>query len=88
MDSPITKCLCGKGKWALPVEQRSQYQLVKEAVLKAYEFVPEAYWQNFRSSVKEDKQMYVEFAHVKERLFDRWHSINKEYGKLRELLLI
>ena len=39
---------------ALPVEQSSKYQLVKEAVLKAYELVPEAYRQNFRTSVKEE----------------------------------
>lgn len=41
---------------ALPVEQSSQYQVVKEAVLKAYELVPEAYRQKFRNSVKEEKQ--------------------------------
>jgi len=55
----------------LPVEQSSKYQVVKEAVLKAYELVPEVYRQKFRNSTKEEKQTYVEFAHVKERLFDR-----------------
>ena len=52
---------------ALPVEQSSKYQVVKEAVLKAYELVPEAYRQKFRTSVKEEKQTYVEFARIRER---------------------
>lgn len=76
---------------ALPVEQSSIYQVVKEEVLKAYELVPEAYRQKFRTSTKEEKQTYVEFARVKERLFDRWcasQNIKGEYVKLRELLLI
>ena len=54
-------------------------------VLKAYELVPEAYRQRFRTSVKEESQMYVEFARVKERLFHRWcasQNINREYAKL------
>jgi len=73
---------------ALPVEQSSQYTVVKEAVFKAYELVPEAYRQKFRTSVREDKQTYVEFARIKERLFDRWcasQNTNGEYAKLREL---
>ena len=76
---------------ALPVEQSSQYTVVKEAVLKAYELVPEAYRQKFYTSVREDKQTYVEFARIKERLFDRWcasQNTNGEYAKLRELILI
>jgi len=45
----------------------------------------------FHNSTKEENQTYVEFARVKERLFDRWcasQSINGEYLRLRELLLI
>ena len=34
---------------AMSVEQSSQYDNVKQAVLKAYELVPEAYHQNFRT---------------------------------------
>ena len=76
---------------ALPVEQSSKYQLVKEAVLKAYELVPEASRQKFRTSVKEEKQTYVEFARSKEKLFDRWcasQNVNGDFMKLREMLLI
>ena len=74
---------------AFPAEQSSKYQVVKEAVLKAYELVPEAYRQNFRTSVKEEKQTYVEFARIKERLFDRWcasQNVNGDFVKLREML--
>ena len=45
---------------------------MKDAVLKAYEQVPEACRQKFRSDTKDDKQTYVEFAREKERLFGRW----------------
>ena len=47
---------------AMSVEQSSQYDNVKQAVLKAYELVPEAYRQNFRNCRKQDKQTYTEFA--------------------------
>ena len=57
---------------ALPVEHSARYQTVRAAVLKAYEQVPEAYRQKFRNSTEDDRQTYVEFAHEKERLFDRW----------------
>ena len=70
---------------ALPVDQSAKYAVVKEAVLKAYELVPEAYRQKFRDSTKEDKQTHVEFARNKERLFDRWctsQNVNGEYTKL------
>ena len=45
---------------ALLVEQSSQYDTVKTAILKAYELVPEAYRQQFRNSCKEDKQTFTE----------------------------
>ena len=54
---------------ALSVDQSSHYLLVKEAVLTAYELVPEAYRQKFRKTTKQENQTYVEFAQMKERLF-------------------
>ena len=42
--------------------------MVKNAFLKAYELVPEAYRQLFRGLSKSDKQTYVEFAKEKETL--------------------
>ena len=75
----------------LSVEQISQYDHVKQVVLKAYELVPEAYRQNFRKCRKDEKQTYTEFTHTKEALFDRWctsKEVTKEYEKLRQMILV
>ena len=76
---------------ALPVEVSTQYEAVRQAILKAYEFVPEAYHQRFRNCKKQESQTYVEFTKEKEALFDRWCSaseVNNDYNKLRQLILI
>ena len=76
---------------ALSVEQSSQYDHVKQVVLKAYKLVTEAYRQNFRKCRKYEKQTYTEFAHTKEALFDRWctsKEVAKEYEKLRQMILV
>ena len=66
---------------SLSVEQSSAYEHVKEAILKAYELVPEAYRQKFRNYLKYDSKTHVEFASEKENLFNRWcHS--KEVGQV------
>ena len=56
---------------SLSVEQSSNYEHVKEAILKAYELVPEAYRQKFRNYLKYDSKTHVEFAREKENLFNR-----------------
>ena len=58
----------------LSLEQSSDYDKVKELVLKAYELVPEGYRQKFRNCKKENDQTHVGFARTKEQLFDRWCS--------------
>ena len=69
---------------SLSVEQSSNYEHVKEAILKAYELVPEAYRQKFRNFLKYDSKTHVEFAREKENLFNRWcHS--KEIGQDLEI---
>ena len=67
---------------ALKPEQKSDYQTVKETILKAYELVPEAHRQKFRNFKKEADKTRVESAREKERLFDRkvyewknWHRL-------------
>jgi len=68
----LQSVLTGKAREAysaLSVEQSSQYDHVKQVVLKAYELVPETYRQNFRKCRKDEKQTYTEFARTKE---DRW----------------
>ena len=76
---------------ALPLEDSNDYDKVKQAVLKAYQLVPEAYRQKFRAERKAAEQTHVEFARVKEQLFDRWlgaKEIQEDFGKLRELMLV
>ena len=76
---------------AMSIEHSSKYDLVKKAILKAYELVPEAYRQNFRNYKKVDKQTYTEFAREKEALLDRWcasKEVAKDFEKLRQLILV
>ena len=76
---------------ALSVDDSSDYDVVKAAILKAYELVPEAYRQKFTNYKKDDKQTYVEFANQTEVYFDRWCSAKKvisDYDKLRQIVLI
>ena len=75
----------------LSLEQSSNYDKVKELILKGYELVPEAYRQKFRDCRKEHDQTHVEFARTKEQLFDRWCSSKKvgsDHAKLRQLLFV
>ena len=76
---------------SLSVEQSSNYEHVKEAILKAYELVPEAYRQKFRNYLKYDSKTHVEFAREKKNLFNRWcHSkeIGQDFKKLKQMVLL
>ena len=76
---------------SLSVEQSSNYEHIKEAILKAYELVPEAYRQKFRNYLKYDSKTHVEFAREKENLFNRWcHSkeIGQDFKKLKQMVLL
>ncbi|XP_070407445.1 uncharacterized protein [Nothobranchius furzeri] len=69
----------------------ANYDTVKEAVLHAYELVPEAYRQKFRSLRKRDeRQTFIEFAREKGLLFDKWLQSSKvsNLDELRELVLL
>ena len=55
---------------AMNVQDSSDYEKVKTAILKAYELVPEAYRQKFRNYKKFERQTYVEFARDQVDLFD------------------
>ena len=73
------------------VDDSGQYEIVKNAILKAYELVPEAYRQKFRNTVKSANQTHVEFARHKENLIDRWcmsNTIENNFEKLRQLILV
>ncbi len=58
---------------------------LKNAILCAYELVPEHYRQRFHSTKRSVSQTYVEFAREKGILFDRWIKACKvtDYNLLR-----
>ena len=65
------------------------YNCVKNAILKAYGFVPEAY-QKVRNYRKQESQTRVEFAHEKEVYFDRWCNsgeVGTDFEKLGQVIL-
>jgi len=90
----VTECVGGQGKrsiLSITVEQCSDYSVLRQAILKAYELVPEAYRQKFQNSTKQDSQTYIEFARQNEALFDRWcaaKTVEKDFNKLRQLMLV
>ncbi|XP_076843961.1 uncharacterized protein LOC143488888 [Brachyhypopomus gauderio] len=75
---------------ALSLQESMDYDVVKTAILRAYELVPEAYRQRFRSCRKSDSQTYVEFAREKAQLFAKWlvASHVSSLDSLRELMLL
>ena len=85
--------LTGKAQVAyssMSAEESASYDKVKQAILKAYELVPEAYRQKFRDLRKIPGQTYMDFAKQKERLFEEWCKSKdvSEFDSLRELLLL
>uniref|UniRef100_UPI00358E029A trichohyalin-like n=1 Tax=Myxine glutinosa TaxID=7769 RepID=UPI00358E029A len=76
---------------ALPMDQCADYEVLKTHILKAYELVPEAYRQKFRNARKRESETHVEFARVKENMFDRWcesKGVGKDFETLRDLILV
>ena len=74
MELAFTEHASGKAQEmysALSVDQSSVYDVVKNAILKAYELVPEVYRQRFQASKKGGTQTYVEFAQKKQTLFNQ-----------------
>lgn len=75
---------------ALPVEEALDYDVLKPAILRAYELVPEAYRQRFREHSKAAKQTFVEFAREEKGIFHKWCAASRTetVDHLRELLLL
>lgn len=64
---------------------------MKEAVLQAYELVPDAYRQKFRTlRRKPDGHTYVEFARDKSALFEKWDVSSKvtTLAALKEVIML
>lgn len=74
----------------LSLEDGLKYDVVKLAILRAYELVPEAYRQQFRNRKKNASQTFVEFARDKAVLFDKWRTSSgaDDFNSLRELMLL
>lgn len=66
------------------------YALLKAAVLRAYELLPEAYRQRFRHGRREDRQSNVEFGRKLGLQFDRWCAASKvtDMKTMRELVIL
>uniref|UniRef100_A0A8C6LE57 CCHC-type domain-containing protein n=1 Tax=Nothobranchius furzeri TaxID=105023 RepID=A0A8C6LE57_NOTFU len=75
---------------ALSLMDSSNYECVKAAVLNAYELVPEAYRQRFHSEKPRPNQTYVEYAHEKSVLFEKWCSASgvDSLADLKELIMV
>ena len=75
---------------SLTVEQSGDYDVVKAAVLRCYQLIPEAYRQKFRNLKKAERHTFVEFGRDKAALFDRWCSSQRidSQEKLRDLILV
>ena len=74
---------------SLSKQDCTDYMVVKAAVLKAYELVPEAYRQRFRTWQRGNKS-YLEFARDLTMHFNRWCVASgvENYGDLSDLIVL
>ena len=75
---------------ALSLTERKQYRCVKEAVLRAFEQVPEYYRQRFRNWKRGERQTYAEVGRDLVAFFTRWlHSVDvTTFEELFELITL
>lgn len=75
---------------ALAPDERKKYNSVKQAVLKCYELVPEAYRQRFRNWRKGERQTHTEVARDLSSFFNRWLAAEgvETFDALRDLLIL
>lgn len=89
----LQSVLVGKAQEAyisLSVSERKKYQSVKNAVLKVYELVAEAYRQHFRHWCKGDKQAHVDVVRELNTHFYRWLAAEgvSEFDALCDLIVL
>ncbi|XP_068235718.1 uncharacterized protein [Palaemon carinicauda] len=74
----------------LSAEDSSDYDIVKKMVLNAYQLIPEAYRQKFRTWHKMFNQTFVEWAVQKAAKLDEWLAAEEAttFAELRELVLL
>ncbi|XP_076032468.1 uncharacterized protein LOC143020190 [Oratosquilla oratoria] len=75
---------------ALEDAQAKDYDMVKTAILRACELVPELYRIKFRNLRKQPNISHVEFSREKRLLWDQWLRSNKEkeVSKLEEAAVL
>ncbi|XP_068250710.1 uncharacterized protein [Palaemon carinicauda] len=75
---------------ALSAEDSSDYDIVKKMILNAYQLIPEAYRQKFRSWRKMFNQTFVEWEGQKAVKLDEWLAAEEAttFAELRELVLL
>ena len=75
---------------AMSSPECEDYVKVKDAILKAYERVPEFYRQRFRTWEKGYKQTHLEFVRDLKLFFSRWCAAAEvdDYDSLRELIVL
>ncbi|XP_062895088.1 uncharacterized protein LOC134341199 isoform X1 [Mobula hypostoma] len=76
---------------ALSAEDAQRYEVMKEAILRIYELVPEAYRQRFRNARKRWDRTYLEFAREMQTYCERWcasKGVEGDYDRLLQLILI
>lgn len=68
----------------------NDYASVKKAILRAYELVPEAYRQQFRSEKLQSGHTYGDLARQQELLLDKWLRASEvyTYQEIRQLMLL
>ncbi|XP_062891885.1 uncharacterized protein LOC134339372 [Mobula hypostoma] len=76
---------------ALSAEDAQRYEVVKEAILRIYELVPEAHRQRFRNAKKQWDRTCLEFAREMQIYCERWcasKGVERDYDRLLQLILI
>ena len=89
----LQSVLSGKAQEAyssLTVEDSSSYTKIKAAVLRAYELVPEANRQHFRSWEQKNGQTYAEFVRDLSAHYKRWLTALEVtvFGELCDLMIL
>ena len=76
---------------ALSFEESREYECVKDAVLEAYELIPEAYRAKFRLATKKKGQSYRDVTREMRSLLRQWQHSQQAFGdfdKFSEMILV
>lgn len=75
---------------SLPLSDCNDYDIVKAAVLKSYELVPEAYRQKFRTLSRGVNVAHVEVARELSTAFNRWCMASEvtTFEELTDLIVL